>query len=835
MRNSKLSTFLVALVITLPASSCANIAITREEPLEYPMLASDLRNWPKKLDAYLNSATPAHVDLHNWGKDYTTVLSFVHVSDVQLRDSAIIYDRNLTSWVMDRFVEGTQRPLEIDSGGDDLFFAWLVAALNCTGIPSNKASCQKPDFLIHTGDAIEVSTTGEMLRFLSIANQLTIPWFNVIGNHDILTFGNFKQDSTRITNFVPGLSMITDRQVFMELHDRWEELPAKDLPVAYERHQYTAENKAGSPIPVSYAHGFDCTAPPACTNPTLQPYYSFTAATSPRIRIIVLDTTIKDSKIPRLPWSNWQVPGKGAGGFIEEEQARWLEQQLNSAWQKSESVLVFGHHPLSFSNETVWPKKRLKAASATSPGPEFVLDILKKYDNVLGYFGGHTHRQAIFTHPIRRRPRSGPMPTANCIAKDNEPAQEPCMLEVIAPSLHLHPHRALFVRVLKKEPDELFIDISPIQALDNGNFQNGILSDAYNTSKVEATKGKKVESWGYTKLPALIKVRPSLPPLPMARITAEPLQVCPGGKSVRDIIFEGKRPFFAQWSDQASEEEYRGPKEVSYYAPATLSLISVHDANRTKAEILGGSVEMKILPQPLIDQSGRCAGRIGLTGFGGRKFTWSTCPEDELCKPFSYSQKATAPLGIRTVYLKVDGCDQLKYDLKINQLPEFDPIVPPICSDDNLVRIYPRFAGNSESYTVKWSETPSSQKGEGLEQAYTFNRLPGDKPFILETVTDKQDCQFSIGKEFRVEVVQKPDIQLSVGNQYTAPKGQETTIYLHASVDTNYEWFINDESIGTGDALSHVYEEPAILKVVAHRGPCNTEKIVKINIDEQTE
>jgi hypothetical protein len=43
---------------------------------------------------------------------------------------------------------------------------------------------QRPSFMIHTGDAIHMGVVSEIYDFIYITNQLTIPWFNALGNHD---------------------------------------------------------------------------------------------------------------------------------------------------------------------------------------------------------------------------------------------------------------------------------------------------------------------------------------------------------------------------------------------------------------------------------------------------------------------------------------------------------------------------------------------------------------------------------------------------------------------------------------------------------------------------
>lgn len=54
-----------------------------------------------------------------------------------------------------------------------------------------------PELAVHTGDSIDAGLVSEFREFLSRSDLLTIPWYSVVGNHDILGFGNLTLERHR--------------------------------------------------------------------------------------------------------------------------------------------------------------------------------------------------------------------------------------------------------------------------------------------------------------------------------------------------------------------------------------------------------------------------------------------------------------------------------------------------------------------------------------------------------------------------------------------------------------------------------------------------------------
>jgi 3',5'-cyclic AMP phosphodiesterase CpdA len=66
--------------------------------------------------------------------------------------------------------------------------------------------------MIHTGDSVDAGVVTELYEFLAISNEVQLPWYNVLGNHDSGVFGNIEQDMIFVNNpFVD----------FMALHSKF--------------------------------------------------------------------------------------------------------------------------------------------------------------------------------------------------------------------------------------------------------------------------------------------------------------------------------------------------------------------------------------------------------------------------------------------------------------------------------------------------------------------------------------------------------------------------------------------------------------------------------------
>ncbi len=351
------------------------------------------------------------------------VFSFIHLSDVQLYDERVVLVSRAIADLFDRFVASAR----LDPGQakhDTAVFLALVESINrwneglCRA--RGGASPYNPMFVVHTGDEIHADVYQEMWEFLQVSSRLRLPWFPLIGNHDVMTFGArpaAEETVTQIETDRPSLAMniIRTPQEFMAFHGTGE--PAR-LPPGIEM---------ALPPYVPVAPGCSVRTrgagdAPAVGNPFAE--YEIPSTRAPtgaacaewsgyQARLTDSDgfpgyhSWTVDSAQSRIPES-WREKTLGknirlrflflntaqditfSSGGVKDDQLAWARCQLERAGQNNEYVIAFGHHPLSslFSEREGIGFRR----SEYSEIAQEMIDTLAEYRRFLGYFTGHTHR-----------------------------------------------------------------------------------------------------------------------------------------------------------------------------------------------------------------------------------------------------------------------------------------------------------------------------------------------------------------------------------------------------------------------------------------------------------
>lgn len=315
------------------------------------------------------------------------MLSFVHLSDVRLREHAVLVSDEGT----------TALPAARDQlyRHDDAVLLATVLGINQLGLGGTPlGSCPAvgaPRFVIHTGNAVEIGLFSELTQFISAMNELAVPWLNVVGPNDVGFLGSRPNERVAGVNAIVPYVPIGNVDRFMNFHAMRGVKTDVTLPNPSQRQRDEGPSMNGCRrepngrcdpdprYPRSLFHGFDANCPKTpdagltqleqkrdglcsaargtytLTVPANQPGTAF--------KLIVLNTAenvIDDGATP------------SAGGTMLDEQVRWLRRELD-ALGPTDFALVFGHEPLS----AFEPPLRAK-----------LVDALASHPRVLGYFHG---------------------------------------------------------------------------------------------------------------------------------------------------------------------------------------------------------------------------------------------------------------------------------------------------------------------------------------------------------------------------------------------------------------------------------------------------------------
>ena len=149
----------------------------------------------------------------NCGPERNTRLSFIHLSDVQLRDETVyMFNKKLTE-LLDYFSDGFDQDHDLVFY-DHSYYMTLIGMINLMV----RDQIARPEFMIHTGDAIHMGVVSESYNFIQITNELTIPWYNVLGNHDYAVYGNLKSKTVGVVDPSMLFQTVTSKYNYINMH-----------------------------------------------------------------------------------------------------------------------------------------------------------------------------------------------------------------------------------------------------------------------------------------------------------------------------------------------------------------------------------------------------------------------------------------------------------------------------------------------------------------------------------------------------------------------------------------------------------------------------------------
>lgn len=343
------------------------------------------------------------------------LLSFIHLSDIQLRDPSVVLTDRALSKRLDWF-----QPLSSFEYDEDMAFynQYLVeavmATINASALSYAPTDPERPLFVIHTGDSVDSNMTSELRRFHMLIDRLKIPFYELFGNHDLLVFGNLTPTDTHQSDatcspvssllgqqtwFAPD-KLCVDKRVgrcptclgddvellaspqghavtrrnFMNL--LWH-APAQPVaePATNERGNYCPDTH---PRVVnggySRGHGFDLGTSDDLLSGERLGYYAFARELPGDPGRHAVFVALDSEELP---------DGQGGiGGHVGHQQLVWLRKVL-ACVKPHDLVFVFAHQPLSM------------IAADPQDRDYGVLEALESSPNVVAYLYGHNHRHSI--------------------------------------------------------------------------------------------------------------------------------------------------------------------------------------------------------------------------------------------------------------------------------------------------------------------------------------------------------------------------------------------------------------------------------------------------------
>ena len=344
-----------------------------------------------------------------------TLLSFVHMSDIQLRDPSVTLTDRRLSHSLDAI--DALNSFEYD---EDLAFynqyvtEAVIATIN--SLVGLTGTADDPKFVIHTGDSIDSGVTSELARFHILIDRLRIPFFELFGNHDVLSFGNLTPTITHENdNSCTSIAQLLGSKSWYVPHklcvDQWISCPScigkEGVMVAQTTQKATREHFIHELIhprtdrlaqlpgpddakpycdnprvrfsPDTFEHGFDLGTRDGTLDGEPLGYYAFA------VPLAVLKD--RNAVFIGLNSEDLHEAEGGITGRLGLDQVEWLRAVLKCV-HPGDLAFVFAHQPLS--EIQVEPHDQYK------PDPKLsVARILESSPNVVAFVRGHNHWHSI--------------------------------------------------------------------------------------------------------------------------------------------------------------------------------------------------------------------------------------------------------------------------------------------------------------------------------------------------------------------------------------------------------------------------------------------------------
>lgn len=346
---------------------------------------------PKKLLARFEPDIP--ITYHKYNNPGVK-LSFIHLSDLQLRDERVyMFNKKLTEFG-DYISDGFQHEPGMIFYDYSYYLSQIGLMNRFQELLSTK---ERPLFMIHTGDSLHMGVVSELYEFIYMTNKLNIPWYNALGNHDYQVYGNLDSKDVGVIKPNMGFQTVNSRYNFINLHGGGFHV---DKQVYFSPDNAPDDNTTLETR--SVFNGFDRTGKTFSEQGRLRErlnkpckncpgYYHFEITEpkngDPGILAVVLDTTTKDFKFARGTLYRHKETKDHPDEKRRFEQINWLHDVLEAYARKGNwMVLAFGHHAL---NPKSFFDKSYKEAIRLFNNPKY---------NVVAYFCGHSHEHVVTYH-----------------------------------------------------------------------------------------------------------------------------------------------------------------------------------------------------------------------------------------------------------------------------------------------------------------------------------------------------------------------------------------------------------------------------------------------------
>lgn len=316
--------------------------------------------------------------------------SFVHLSDVQLRDERVyMFNKRLT-----RFGDYISDGFEHEPNLVFYDYSYYLTQIGIIRMFKDLLPPEgRPQFMIHTGDAPHMGVVSELYEFIYMTNKLNIPWYNTLGNHDYQVFGNLNSKHVGVIQPHMGFQTVSTRYNYINMHGKG---------FAIDKRVYFSPDNApddNTSLIGSVYNGFDRQGRSFAGGGRLRErrskpcqkcpgYYHFEAkkprGNDPGILIVVLDTSTRNFKFAKgTVYRHNEVDPPDESR--KREQIEWLEGVLEEYADRANwMVLAFGHHAL---NAASFSDKSWKKVAELFTNPKY---------NVVAYFCGHSHKHRIY-------------------------------------------------------------------------------------------------------------------------------------------------------------------------------------------------------------------------------------------------------------------------------------------------------------------------------------------------------------------------------------------------------------------------------------------------------